>query len=330
MEMELGAEVEAGAERELDLVVAERDVVGLGVVGLTLRSPDGAALPVWSPGAHIDLTLTPGLTRQYSLCGDPADRACWRIAVLRERGGRGGSVYVHDRLHEGAEVRIRGPRNHFELIEAPRYLFVAGGIGITPILPMLAAAHSAGADWRLLYGGRTAASMAFGTQLATGYGARVRLRPQDEYGLLDLETFLAEPSEGTLIYACGPEPLLQAVQKHSGQWGWDPGALRTERFAPARQVGAPVRADGFEVVLARSGLTLRIGAGQSILGAVEDAGVEVLSSCREGTCGTCETEVLEGRPDHRDSLLTPQEREACDTMFICVSRSLDDRLVLDL
>jgi ferredoxin-NADP reductase len=317
---------ESTAEPELDLVVAAREHAADGVVALTLRAPGGGPLPSWAPGAHIDLLLTSDLIRQYSLCGDPADRDAWRIAVLRETAGRGGSARVHDRLHEGVEVRIRGPRNHFELSSARRYLFIAGGIGITPILPMLTAAQQAGADWRLLYGGRTAASMAFADQLSA-HGPRARLRAQDRHGLLDLEAFLAEPTEDTLIYACGPEQLLQAVDKHCGHW--KPGVVRTERFAP-KQVGEPVRSDDFEVVLARSGRTLRIGPGRSILQAVEDAGVDVLSSCREGTCGTCETGVLDGRPDHRDSLLTEQEREACDTMFICVSRSRDSRLVLDL
>ncbi len=191
---------------------------------------------------------------------------------------------------------------------------------------MLAAARHAGADWRLLYGGRTEASMAFTDQIAA-HGPRSELRPQDRYGLLDLESFLAEPTEDTLIYACGPEPLLQAVEKHSGHW--KPGTLHTERFAP-KEMGEPVRAEAFEVVLATSGHTLRVGPDRSILQAVRDAGVPVLFSCQEGTCGTCETDVLEGRPDHRDSLLTDEEREACDTMFICVSRSRDARLVLDL
>jgi ferredoxin-NADP reductase len=317
---------DAFAEPELNLIVAARESAADGVVALTLRAPDSSSLPPWAPGAHIDVVLTPDLTRQYSLCGDPADRDSWRIAVLRETAGRGGSAHVHDHLHEGAEIRVRGPRNHFELSSARRYLFIAGGIGITPILPMLAAAQQAGADWRLLYGGRTAASMAFTDQIAA-HGPQAELRPQDRHGLLDLETFLAEPAEDTLIYACGPEPLLQAVEKYSGHW--KPGVLRTERFAP-KQVGEPVRSEAFEVVLASSGHTLRIGPDRSILQAVRDAGVPVLFSCQEGTCGTCETDVLAGRPDHRDSLLSEQEREACDTMFICVSRSRDARLVLDL
>ncbi|MFD6751143.1 ferredoxin reductase, partial [Streptomyces anthocyanicus] len=157
---------------EAELVVARRESVADGVVALTLRDPRGAELPPWQPGAHVDVVLEPGLERQYSLCGDPAERREWRIAVLREPDGRGGSAHVHGRLTQGSVVRVRGPRNHFVLAPAPRYRFVAGGIGITPILPMLAAADAAGAEWTLLYGGRSRGSMAF-TQELERYGQRV-------------------------------------------------------------------------------------------------------------------------------------------------------------
>jgi ferredoxin-NADP reductase len=308
------------SDAELDVVVARRAPLAAGVVGLTLRRPDGAPMPAWTPGAHVDLLLGNGMTRQFSLCGDPADRATLRVAVLREPGGRGGSAYVHDQVAEGTPLRIRGPRNHFPLVPASRHLFVAGGIGITPILPMLAAA----ADWRLLYGGRTRAGMAFRDELA-GYGDRVELRPQDEYGLLDVTGLLARPDDATAIYCCGPEPLLSAVAAASAHW--TPGALHVERFTPVADTGD---ARPIEVELARSGRTVLVPAGCSILAAVEAAGVTVLSSCREGTCGTCETDVLDGVPDHRDSLLTDAERAAGDTMLICVSRAVGARLVLDL
>lgn len=311
------------------LVVATRTLAADGVVSLTLRRPDGGMLPAWTPGAHIDVLLDgdgSDLIRQYSLCGHPAERGAWQIAVLREPRGRGGSAYVHDRLREGATVRIRGPRNNFPLRPAARHLFIAGGVGITPILPMVEAAEIAGADWCLLYGGRTRTSMAFLDRLAP-HGDRVLVRPQDEYGLLDLAAHLGAPGEGTLVHACGPEPLLQAVQEHCG--GWPPGTLGVERFAPAR-AAATGPAEAFELELARSGLTLTVPSDRSILETVEQAGVAVDFSCREGTCGTCETDVLDGRPDHRDSLLTEDERAACDTMLICVSRSCGPRLVLDL
>ncbi|MFI6370478.1 PDR/VanB family oxidoreductase [Streptomyces sp. NPDC050546] len=307
---------------EAELVVEGREFAADGVLALTLRHPLGEPLPAWEPGAHIDVVLGPELERQYSLCGDPADRSAWRIAVLREPDGRGGSAHVHERVGPGDKVRVRGPRNNFGLEPAPRYRFVAGGIGITPILPMLAAAEASGAEWTLLYGGRTRRSMAFGEEL-TRYGDRVTFAPEDETGLLDLPSVLDAVPEGTLVYCCGPGPLLDAVEERCPS-----GVLRVERFRPKER---PAGADGeFEVELARSGLTLAVAPGVTVLDTVRSAGVEVLFSCTEGTCGTCETDVLDGAPEHRDSVLTPQERESGETMMICVSRCRGRRLVLDL
>ncbi|MGW1603073.1 PDR/VanB family oxidoreductase [Streptomyces eurythermus] len=314
-------------EAALDLVVARRTDEADGVVSLDLRRADDAPLPAWTPGAHIDLVLAPDLVRQYSLCSSPEDSRVWRVAVLREEDGRGGSLHVHDKLSEGDPVRVRGPRNHFPLEGAEKYLFIAGGIGITPIVPMLERAERQGRAWELVYGGRTLASMAFRDALVTRYGERVRVRPEDVYGLLDLDTLLGTPRPGTLVYCCGPEPLLEAVEQRCADW--PAGTLHVERFTP-RDPQAPVRDGAFEVELARSGITVTVPPDESVLRAVEEAGVQVLSSCREGTCGTCETTVLEGTVDHRDSLLTPAEREAHDTMMICVSRAACPRLVLDL
>jgi ferredoxin-NADP reductase len=307
-----------------EVIVEELVPLADGVLGLTLRAAGGGELPGWQPGAHVDLLLRPGLVRQYSLCGDPADRERWQLAVLREPDGRGGSHYVHEGLTPGAKLRADGPRNHFDLLPAQEYVFIAGGIGITPILPMLRAATARGVRWRMLYGGRRRTSMAFLDHLA-GYGDRVTVRPQDETGLLDL-TLLDTPRPGTLVYCCGPEPLLAAVEQRCA--GWPAGALRTERFT-ARPVDTGDDHD-FQVVLSTSGRTVDVPAGISILKAVEQAGITVLSSCQEGTCGTCETGVLDGEPDHRDAVLTDEERAACDVMMICVSRCVGDRLVLDL
>ncbi|MFD5128773.1 PDR/VanB family oxidoreductase [Streptomyces olindensis] len=308
------------------LVVADRTHAADGVVSLTLRRPDGEPLPAWSPGAHIDLLLDGDLVRPYSLCGDPGARDAWQIAVLREPRGRGGSAYVHEHLVRGEKVRVRGPRNNFPLRPAARHLFVAGGIGITPLLPMVEAARAAGADWSLLYGGRTRSSMAFLDRLAP-FGEHVLIRPQDAYGLLDLAGFLGTPQEGTLVHACGPEPLLRAVRERCA--AWPPGTLGVERFAPVPSAG-PGPAGTFDVVLARAGLTLAVPPDRSVLQVVREAGVPVDFSCQEGTCGTCETDVLDGTPDHRDSLLSKDERAAGDTMLICVSRACGPRLVLDL
>ncbi|POX41379.1 PDR/VanB family oxidoreductase [Streptomyces sp. Ru72] len=307
---------------EAELVVDRRESAAEGVLALTLRHPLGEELPAWEPGAHIDVVLGPGLERQYSLCGDPADRHAWRIAVLRELDGRGGSAHVHEQVREGDKVRVRGPRNHFPLRPSARYRFVAGGIGITPLLPMLAAADAAGAEWTLLYGGRTRGSMAFTEELSR-YGDRVTVAPQDETGLPDLASVLDDLPDGTLVYCCGPGPLLDAVEERCPS-----GALHVERFQPKVQ-----QTDGdseFEVVLSRSGRTLTVPANVSVLDTVRAAGVEVLYSCTEGTCGTCETDVLEGTPDHRDSVLTDEERDSGETMMICVSRCRGARLVLDL
>ena len=317
-------------EYEADLVVSARSEEAAGVVSLTLRHPSGDPLPVWEPGAHVDLLLPGGLTRQYSLCGDPVDRAAWQVAVLREPAGRGGSSHVHDQLTEGAAVRVRGPRNHFALRAALRYLFIAGGIGITPVLPMLAAAEAAGADWTLLYGGRSRDSMAFLDRLAElDPGGRVRVAPQDETGLLDLASYLGEPAPDTLVYCCGPGPLLDAVEQQCGGSDWPSGTLHVERFT-ARAVDPDAVSESFELVLRQSGLTLSVPSDRSILSAVQDAGVQVLYSCTEGTCGTCETEIVEGEADHRDSVLTAEEQAANETLMICVSRCRGSRLVLDL
>lgn len=307
---------------EAELIVHRREFAAEGVLALTLRHPLGEPLPAWEPGAHVDVLLGPGLERQYSLCGDPADRSAWRIAVLREPAGRGGSAHVHEQLGEDAKVRVRGPRNNFRLEPAPRYRFVAGGIGITPILPMLAAAEAAGAEWTLLYGGRTRGSMAFGGELGR-YGDRVTFAPEDETGLLDLPSVLDDVPDGTLVYCCGPGPLLDAVEARCPS-----GVLRVERFQPKEQETGDDTA--FEVELARSGRTLTVAPDVSVLDAVRAAGVEVLYSCTEGTCGTCETDVLDGEPDHRDSVLTDDERATGETMLICVSRCRGGRLVLDL
>ncbi len=322
-----GAQIDPGTPAGVTaLRVTAKDVVADGVVVLTLARPDGARLPDWTPGAHVDLVLPGGVTRQYSLCGDRFDAFRYRVGVLREPEGRGGSAYVHDTLAVGDAVPVGGPRNNFPLVPSQRYLFLAGGIGITPLLPMVHQADLLGADWTLVYGGRRRASMAFLGELA-GYGDRVHVVPQDEQGLLDLPRWLGAVREGVRVYCCGPAPLLDAVETACAHW--PPHTLRTERFTP-KELPAPVRDEPFAVELARTGTTVTVTRDRTVLEAVRSVGVDVLSSCRQGTCGTCETDVLAGVPEHRDSILGDAEREAGDCMFPCVSRSLGDRLVLDL
>lgn len=310
-----------------ELVVLGKETVADDVVRLTLGRPNRGELPAWQPGAHIDLHLgEPPVIRQYSLCSSPTRRDHYQVAVLREPDSRGGSSYVHNRLSQGDALRASLPRNNFAQIEAKRYVFVAGGIGITPILPMIEAAQRAGADWTLLYGGRTAASMAFTKELLAAGEQRVCLRPQDEYGLLDLAGLLAEPAPDTAVYCCGPEPLLKAVEAHCASW--PAGSLHVERFSPVDgTLNGP--AAEFDVEFAQSGVTLTIPPDRSIIEVADEAGVPVIYNCEEGTCGVCETPVLDGEPDHRDSVLTEQERQAGSCMMICVSRARSARLVLD-
>lgn len=312
-------------EQATDVVLDSVEPVADDVVALTFIHPDGADLPSWTPGAHLDLVLGENLIRQYSLCGPVADTKRYRVAVLKQAQGRGGSVAVHA-LTVGSTVRIRGPRNHFPLTSAPRYQFIAGGIGITPILPMIAAAEASGADWHLLYGGRSRASMAFLDELH-GYGDRVTVVAQDEVGYPNLEALIGTPQPGTAVYCCGPTGLLDAVEDLCQSW--PPGSLHFERFAAKAQ--PPVDADStFDVVLARSGMTLAVPANKSIYDACRDAGVSVLGSCLEGICGTCETTVLDGQVEHRDSILTDEERATNTCMMICVSRCASGQLTLDL
>ena len=311
------------------LRVVAKEAAAEGVVSLVLADPDGGDLPEWSPGAHLDLVLGENLIRQYSLCGDVADRSRLRVAVLREPASRGGSRSVHEDVSVGDLIAVKGPRNNFPLVDAPSYLFVAGGIGITPMKPMIAEVDARGAEWMLLYGGRTASGMAFADALTQQYSDRVQVRPQDEYGLLDLDAALDALTPGTAVYCCGPEPLLAAIEeKCKSRSGVE---LHLERFAPKvieSENDGP--AEGFDVVLDRSGKTVTVSADETVLDALLREGVEVDFSCREGTCGTCEQTVLDGVPDHRDSVLDDDEQAANDCMMVCVSRSCTPRLVLDL
>jgi ferredoxin-NADP reductase len=308
--------------------VVTKELLAEGVVRLVLAAVDGEPLPAWTPGSHIDLVIDGVTVKQYSLCGDPAVSSTYTIGVLLDENGSGASRYIHHTLNQGDVVQVRGPRNHFALAEAPAYVFIAGGIGITPILPMIQACEAAGRPWRLYYGGRQRASMAFLDSLAT-YNDRVEVIPQDERGHLPLDAILGSLDNGALVYCCGPEPLLQAVEQHISDLAEEDDILHLERFAP-RQLEDPVRSESFVIELAQSGIELEVQNDESILDVVQRAGVDMLYSCREGTCGTCEVSVLGGAIEHRDSVLSASEREEGDTMMICVSRARGARLILDL
>ncbi|BCW58651.1 PDR/VanB family oxidoreductase [Arthrobacter sp. StoSoilB20] len=308
------------------LLVTAKKHFADGVVSLNLAHPAGRRLPDWTPGSHIDVVLPSGINRQYSLCGDRWDAHNYRIAVLHETDGRGGSDFIHHGLTEGMTFAIGGPRNNFRLVPSEKYLFIAGGIGITPMLPMIQAAHMMGAEWRLLYFGRSRRTMAFLDELAA-YGDRVMIMPKDQVGPCSASELIGPASADTKVYVCGPQRLLAAVERHCADW--PPGLLRLEHFA-AKSHGAPIRDVSFYVELARAGITVTVPPEVSVLEAIQRAGVRMLTSCREGTCGTCEVTVLDGQPDHRDSILSDADRAAGNCMFPCVSRSCGDRLVLDV
>jgi ferredoxin-NADP reductase len=311
------------------LRVVAKTAIADGVVELVLEDPAGEQLPAWTPGAHIGLCLDKGLVRQYSLCGEVEDRSSYRLAVLREPNGRGGSAFIHDQVARDDLIDVMNPRNNFELQSAPDYLFIAGGIGVTPLISMIAQDAASGASWRLVYGGRSRSAMAYVDHLTSTYRTEVVVHPQDLNGLLAVEDLIDSVTPDTLVYCCGPEGLLGAVEAVCERQAID--RLRIERFtaqtddAVQQWVNKP-----FEVVLAQSDVTLQVPADKSILQVIEDAGIPVDSSCREGTCATCETIIINGKGEHRDSLLSEAERAAGESMMICVSRAAGDRLVLDL
>jgi ferredoxin-NADP reductase len=299
------------------------------VVSIELTAADGSPLPRWAPGAHIDLHLPSGLVRSYSLHGDPHDRGSYHIAVLNVDSGRGGSAEVHRVAAPGTELAASVPLNSFDMDPASHYLFIAGGIGVTPLLPMALAAARAGVPWTFVYGGRTRAGMAFLDRLSALPGGRLEVVPQDELGLPDLARSFAAMPAGAAAYCCGPAGMLAAAVGIGASTRPDV-AVRIERFASPADPAAGNGDHPFQVELARSGLLIDVPAGVSVLDAVRARIPGVMSNCEQGICSSCETAVLSGTPDHRDSVLTPKEKAANRYMMICVSRSLTPRLVLDI
>jgi ferredoxin-NADP reductase len=293
------------------------DPVAEGVVSLVLRGATGPLAP-WEPGAHVDLALPNWLTRQYSLCGDPGDLASYRVAVRHDRLSRGGSEYIHLYLRAGRTLEVSAPRNNFQLRPAPEYLFLAGGIGITPIVPMLAAAVVAGASATLVYVGRSVATMPFAARLRAVHGDRVHLVATQDRHRPDFSALGAALSPGALVYCCGPVSMLDAAEA-----AFPADRLHLERFRPSTKEFAPDQP--FDVVCARSGQTVHVDADESMLNALHHAGHAVPFGCREGVCGSCEVTVVEGEPEHRDDIGASRGR-----MYPCVSRALSPRLVVDL
>ncbi len=291
------------------------------VVELELRDPDGAALPPWLPGAHIDLWAVPQRGGQYSLIGDPADRSVWRIGVLREPESKGVSRTVHETLRAGDAVPVGGPRNNFPLVDAERYLFLAGGIGITPVLSMISAVEQSRRPWALHWATR-GVSGPFESLLE---GRDQVHRYHCGAARLDLRRLLSATAPDTAVYCCGPERMLDEVASLGAEFGLD---IHLERFSGVEAVREGDRA--FELELASTGETLTVPADRSALSVLQDRGLNILSACGEGNCGSCETRVLSGAVEHRDVLLTPAQRAAGDRMMVCVSRAAGERIVVDL
>jgi cytochrome P450/ferredoxin-NADP reductase len=310
-------------------VVVERvDAVADGIVRLRLVAPDGGTLPRWAPGAHIDVECgDTGISRQYSLCGDPADTGAFEIAVLREEQSRGGSAWMHDSLRAGMRLKIRGPRNHFRLDEeGRRAIFIAGGIGITPVSAMARRARELGIDYELHYSGRSRKTMALVDELAQLHGERLHLHVTQEGTRNDFAALRVD--ELTRVYACGPARMLAALEACSEAWPED--ALRVEHFVASGGKLDPAHEQAFEVELKDSGLVLNVAADQTVLDALRRANIDVQSDCEEGLCGSCEVRVLAGEIDHRDVVLTRAERDTQSRMMTCCSRAKSGRLILEL
>jgi ferredoxin-NADP reductase len=313
----------------LDLVVRSARAVATDVTSLELAARDGAQLPPWTPGAHLDLHLPSGLVRSYSLHGDHRERGAYHVAVLNVRDGRGGSTEVHRIAAAGTAISASAPRNAFALEPASHYLFLAGGIGVTPLLAMAREIARRREPWTFVYGGRSRDRMAFVDALAGLPGGRLQIIAEDEAGLPDLAAAFAALPAGAAAYCCGPAPMLDAAVA-AGMRTRPDIPVRLERFTASPAAGRQGGDTGFDVELARSNITVTVPAGVSILDAVRSRIPGVMSSCEQGICSSCETAVLAGVPDHRDSVLTAKEHAANDYMMICVSRALTPRLVLDL
>jgi vanillate O-demethylase ferredoxin subunit len=316
-------------EQEMRVVAAEMATRDIKL--LTLQPFNGDDLPAWTPGAHIDLAVGGLGHRQYSLCSDPSVPSTIQVAVLKEENGTGGSRHIHETTVVGGKVLIRGPRNNFSFKPgALKTIIVAGGIGITPLKPMAALAAASGLNYQLVYLGKSRAGMAFVQELVKTHGKRLITWAADEHSgnRFDLARFFeSESFSGLKVYSCGPEALLSGLEAVLSSA--PPDTLRVERFANAA-VAVNAKNEPFEVVLGRSGKCLTVPQDRTLLDIINEAGAGIMSTCNKGLCGTCEVQVLEGVPEHRDVVLTPEERAEGKAIMTCVSRCKGKRLVLDL
>jgi vanillate O-demethylase ferredoxin subunit len=312
--------------------IARKSIEADAVAGFELVSPDGAPLPPFTAGSHVDVLLEAGLTRQYSLCNAPHERHRYCIGVLREPDSRGGSAFLHDRVDAGDTLSISVPRNHFPLDEhAARSVLLAGGIGITPLLAMAERLSALGAPFELHHCVRTAARAAYRTRLAAApfaHAVRHHFDDGDPAQRLDLSALLDAPASSTHLYVCGPLPFLDLVRRTARDRGWADRQVHFEYFGGATAHAADD--DAFDVVLQDSGRTVRVAGTQTIVEALATIGIEVPVSCQQGVCGTCLTRVVDGEVDHRDLYLSVDEQAANDQMLPCCSRAKGRRLVLAL
>lgn len=309
----------------LPAVVRQLRLESSTVVSLELEAASDVPLPPWTPGSHMDLQLPNGQTRQYSLCGSLSPGSCYRVAVLREGASTGGSEYVHTFLRPGQVVGIGGVRNHFELEAYPFYTFIAGGIGITPIVPMMAQLGDT-APWHLFYTGHRLASMALVDELTERHPGRMTLVPADARERLDLNAALKGTPPDSAVYACGPRSLLDDLTELSTRHPHV--TLHTERFLATPR--GELRNLSHTLRCERSGRTIQVPAEKSFLAALREANIAIESSCATGLCGTCEVRVTGGTPEHRDDILSGTDRERTDLIYVCVSRAVTEELVLDI
>jgi vanillate monooxygenase ferredoxin subunit len=311
--------------------VVRRTVEAVDICSFELVDPDGAALPPFSAGAHIDVHVDGGPIRQYSLCNDSTQTHRYLVAVLKDPASRGGSVGMHA-LVEGQLLQISDPRNHFPLVhDASGHLLVAGGIGITPLLCMVERLANTGASFSMHYCTRSRERTAFFERIgASSFAGRVQFHFDDGPPLqkFDAAAVLSKVAPGTHLYVCGPTGFMDWVLDAARSAGWPEDVLHREYFAAAP---LDTSSDGsFEVQLASTGQVITVSAQQSVVAALAAHGVDVPVSCEQGVCGTCVTRVTSGTPDHRDMFFTPEEQARNDQFTPCCSRSLSARLVLDL
>ncbi|AUG01907.1 oxidoreductase [Pseudomonas sp. 09C 129] len=318
------------SDQLLKVVVRKREEQGEGVVVLDLSDASGQPLPAFEAGAHVDIHLKAGLVRQYSLCGDPANASAYRLGVLKDPASRGGSVAVHEWLQEGREIEISLPRNHFPLAsDARRSILIGGGIGITPMVAMAYALNARGSDFELHYCGRSRSRSAFLDELGSAaFASRLHTHFDDEAveQKLDLSRVLGTPQAGVHLYVCGPSGFMDWIIAQALEAGYADDHVHREYF----QVEVDTSGAGFEVVAQRSGKTVQVVEGQSIVEALAAVGIRIEVSCEQGVCGTCLCDVIEGEPDHRDVYLTDDEKSANDQILVCCSRAKSKKLVLDI